>query len=435
MHTMKREEDLHRRSAEERPRILIVGGPDVHKRIGLMTALKDEFRLSAAGSDMMLVDRFASAGFPFFYYPLVRGSTPVADLRAARCLQRLFRLYEPDIVHAFASKPCVWGRIAARASGVPIIVGTVPGRGSLYADDDFKHRVNRKIYERLQQVACRCSHVTIFQNDEDRDYFVDAGLVRPETSRIILGSGIRTNVYNLTEVPRSKIERFRAEVGFSNDTLVVTMVSRIIRAKGVMEFAEAARIVQEKFEKVRFLLVGPHDERSVDRLIQPELKYLSHRVDWIGERRDVPVILAASNIFVLPTYNFEGIPRVLLEAAAMELPLVASDVPGCSEVVRSGRNGILVPPRDVQKLAGAITTLVRKPRLRRTYGAEARKLAVKDFELEVVARETASVYRSLLPGRASPRAENGPSMAAAAREGLSPRRQRGAKTGVKLSDG
>lgn len=386
--------DDHR--SRPRPRVLIVGGCDVQLRIDLMKALSDDFAVAAVGSNIELATAFADARLPFYYCPLERGSSPVSDLLSVAHLRRLFRLLRPDIVHAFATKPCVWGRLAARSVGVPVVIGTIPGLGALYALSDLRTRALRKVYERLQRTACRVSDLTIFQNERDAREFLEAGIAPPESTAIVRGSGVRTDLLDPASVPGAMIERIRAEARAMPGDVVVTMITRLIRSKGVLLFAEVAERLRTRHPEARFVLVGPADHESLDRLTESELERIKRSVIWLGERSDVGTILASSDIFVLPTYYREGIPRVLLEAAAMGRPLVTTRTPGCEDVVTDGINGLLVPPHDVDALARAISRLVEDPEARRRFGIASRQLAIEKFDLRIIARKTAGLYRNLL---------------------------------------
>jgi len=387
---------LDDRPPRSRPRVLIVGGCDVQKRIDLMRSISDEFSFAAVGSEVELAMTFAEARFPYFYFPLRRGSSPLSDLRSLTLLRELFRLLRPDIVHTFATKPSVWGRLAARSAGVPIVIGTLPGLGSLYTLTDLRARAIRVIYERLQRTACRVSDLTIFQNEHDAREFTESGIVPAETATVIPGSGVRTDLFDPARFPRPQIERVRAEVGASDGDVVVTMIARVIRSKGVLVLAEAAERLRERHPQARFVLVGPVDRDSLDRLTDAEFERVVRAVAWLGERDDVGTILASSEIFVLPSFYREGVPRVLLEAAAMGRPLVATRVPGCEDVVVDGTNGFLIPPRDADALARAVSALIENPELRRRFGAASRALAVERFDLAAIARRTAAIYRDLL---------------------------------------
>ena len=378
------------------PKLALVGGPDVDGRIELMQYLRNNFQVFAIGSEPALVECFAQAGFRYRHYHLARRVNPMADFRTLAELLRIFRQERPHIIHAFDTKPCVFARFAARLAGVPVIVGTLPGLGSLYVGDGITTRIVRAVYERLQSLACRVSDLTIFQNHDDARQFVDRGLVPAHKTTVIPGSGVRMDVFCREAVRDTDIQRLKTELGLSQNHTVITMISRLIRSKGVLEFAEAARIVRRHHQDVRFLLVGPDDRDSVDRLSPNELESLSQSVTWLGERQDIPVILALSDIFALPSFYREGIPRVLLEAASMGLPIVTTDSPGCSEVVEHGANGFLVPARDPDALAQAIVHLIEDPEMRERFGQESRQHAVAHFDLSRIAGHIRAIYRELL---------------------------------------
>ena len=375
--------------------VFIIGGPDVNARIALMQHM-GKLQIVAAGSKSDLRDEFSQAGFDYFYYPLDRGTNPIADIFTFFSLLRLYTRLRPDIVHAFDTKPCVWGRLAAALARVPVVIGTIPGLGKLYTKKNFKNRLLRFVYQPLQKLACAVSDLTIFQNQDDFDFFTTAGIVAAQKASVIPGSGVNTDQFSPSGVIQQQARTFRHELGISEERVVVTMISRLIRTKGVLEFANAAQEIRSFDDKITFLLVGPEDRESIDRLTPDEMEQVKEKVNWIGVRDDIPVVLAASDIFVLPTYYREGIPRVLLEAASMELPLVATDMPGCREVVQDGDNGFLVPPKDNESLVAAISKMVDDPGLRRRFGKQSRQRVVKHFDLTLIAEQTKNTYRRLL---------------------------------------
>jgi glycosyltransferase involved in cell wall biosynthesis len=378
-----------------RPRVVLVGGPDVDARLGLMAALSDEFELSALGTDPALAGQFAAAGFPYHSYAMSRGVDPLGDLRAYRQLEARLGALRPQVVHTFDTKPGVWGRLAATSAGVPVVVGTLPGLGSLYTDRSLRSRLVRGIYQPLQRWASRRAGCTIFQNDDDRHEFVARGIVPAERSVVIRGSGVRPELF-AGQRHAARLPALRAELGLAPGAVVVTMVSRVMRAKGVLEYAEAACRVLEHNPGVVFLLVGPADDTELARLTLEELERLRQAVRWLGPRTDVPGLLALSDLFVLPSFYREGVPRVLLEAAATGLPLVVARAPGSTDVVRDGENGLVVPPRDAAALAIAIERLVQDGAMRRRYGERSRERVVREFSLDVVAGQIRDLYRRLL---------------------------------------
>lgn len=381
-----------------KPRVCLVGGPDVDARLELMRVLSRDFDLYAAGTDARLAAAFAEAGFRFRYYRMSRLTNPVVDAWAVWRLVRMFRADRPAIVHTFDTKPGVWGRLAAKLAGVPVVIGTLPGLGSLYSEPNWKGRLIRPLYEHLQTLVSRWADLTVFQNADDAREMERRGVVPPGRTAIISGSGVRTDVFT---PPRSRDREvpLRAELGVPEGGMVVAMVSRILRSKGVLEFAAAARRVQQVEPGITFLLVGQADVESLDALSADELRQLEESVLWAGWRGDVKDILALSDVFVLPSFYREGIPRVLIEAAATGLPLIAVDGPGSREVVEDGVNGVLVPPRDAAAIAEAVLRLARSPELRARLGERSRERAVSRFDLSVVAEETRSLYEALLKAK------------------------------------
>jgi glycosyltransferase involved in cell wall biosynthesis len=383
------------------PKVLLVGGPDVDARLPLMHRLRADFDLAAVGSRRTLQPSFMAQNFGYSVYRLSRETNPLLDLVAISQLAGIFRKLRPQIVHTFDTKPGVWGCLAARLTGVPIVVGTVTGLGSLYSTDGFMTRLLRSLYQKLQTLACRLSDRTIFQNYDDARQFIGDRVVSPDKAMVISGSGVPTEVFAPDRVPLAERARLRAELGFQPQEIVVTMVSRVIRSKGVPEFLMAAKHLRTQSASVRFLLVGPDDAESVDRLSRAELNELKQVVTWPGARRDITTVFASSDIFVLPSAYREGIPRVLLEAASMGLPIVTTNSPGCNDVVEHDVNGFLVPLHDSSALTSAISNLIDQPQLRLRFGEVSRQRAVERFDLSVVAAQTRSIYKELLARKQS----------------------------------
>jgi glycosyltransferase involved in cell wall biosynthesis len=385
------------------PRILIVDGPEADRRIRLMNRLGSSCRIVAAGSERGLEDRFRGTGIEYVYYPLRRGFNPAADLLALARLIQIVRRWKPDVVHGFSTKPSILGRIAGHVGSAPAVVGTVPGLGSLYVARGPLSRISRLLFDRGQKMAGRCAHATVFQNSDDARQFVDAGMVEADRAALIPGSGVDTGFYRPDRVSAGDRATLKGELGIRDGAPVVTMVSRVLRSKGVMEYAAAARELSSRCPDARFLLAGPDDRVSVEALTGSEREMLRGSLDWIGPRDDVRALLAVTDVFVLPTYYREGIPRVLLEAASMELPLVATRAPGCVEVVRDDVNGFLVPMRRSGEVADALARLLGDPGLRSRMGRASREIAVSRFDVDEIGRQTRGLYDHLLEtGRVPP---------------------------------
>lgn len=381
--------------AVRRPVALLVGGPDVHLRLDLMDRLTARYEVIAAGSDPSLAPRFEARGYDFHGYSLPRGAHPVGDLRALRRLEILMRILRPNVVHAFATKPAVWGRIAAHRAGVPVIVGTIPGLGELYARADLPTRFLRVLYERLQRRACAVSGATIFQNEEDREELIRRDVVDRESSLVIPGSGVDTEFFDPSRVELSRRRRIRVNLGVPEDATVAILVSRLVRSKGILDFAEAARICATD-SSLRFVLVGPEDRTSRHGLSETDMASVRKHTLWLEERSDVRDLLAAADIFVFPSYYREGVPRVLLEAGAMRLPLVAVRTTGSTDVVRHAVTGYLCESRDPAALAAAVRALAADRNLRRSLGDAARSHVVARFAIDIISAATLDLYDMLL---------------------------------------
>jgi glycosyltransferase involved in cell wall biosynthesis len=389
-----------------KPLVCIVGGPDVDARLELMRLLNRDFELCAVGTDAGLAASFAEAGFRYRYYRMSRLVNPILDAYTLWRLVRIFRAERPAIVHTFDTKPGVWGRLAATLAGVPVVVGTLPGLGSLYGDPTWKGRLIRLAYEPLQALASRSVDLTVFQNADDAREFEGRRIVPHGRTAIIPGSGVRTDIFAPPRSRGGEVAR-RAELGLPEEGLVVAMVSRILRSKGVLEFAAAARAVRQVDPGIAFLLVGQVDTGSLDVLTADELHELDESVVWVGPRKDVKDILALADVFVFPSFYREGVPRVLIEAASMALPLIAADGPGSRDVVEDGVNGILVPPKDATAIAEGVLRLARAPELRASFAARSRDRAVSQFDVSVVAEHTLSLYESLLRDKAEAEPSHG----------------------------
>ncbi len=320
---------------------------------------------------------------------MTRFLSPIGDLRLLMGLYRIFSSGEYDLVHNMTIKPNIYGAVAARLAGVPKIVGLVSGLGYAFSGDMYwRDRVLRTVVSWMYWVAGKLSNRFWFQNEEDFRFFVEARLLDPTKAVLIRGSGINLQEYSPEAVERGDVERLRTELGMAESTqLVLMMVARVVWSKGVREFIEASQRVGRSGRDVHFLLVGPQDPASPDPVPKEFLhQVVSPRLTWLGFRRDVKEILALADIVVLPSYYREGVPRVLLEAMALGKPIVTTDNVGCREVVESGKNGFIVPPKDPEALASAIDLLLDSSALRASFGGYGRAKAKQEFDESLVIR-------------------------------------------------
>jgi glycosyltransferase involved in cell wall biosynthesis len=278
----------------------------------------------------------------------------------------------------------VYGSLAARISGVPMVVNAVAGMGYVFASQSWKARILRPVLKGAMRILLnRPNTRIILQNPDDFSMLVEAGVADPERTDLILGSGV-------------DVEQFRPFPDPDGETTVM-MVSRMLWEKGVGEFVEAARLMKSEGVQARFVLVGDSDTENPGTVPRAQLKAWNDEgtVEWWGHLDDMPAVLAQSHIVCLPSYYREGVPKSLIEAASCGRPIVTTDSPGCREIVRDGENGFLVPVRDSAALAAAVGKLVSDPHLRHRFGARGRELVIESFSLEKVIADTLSVYGKL----------------------------------------
>ncbi len=376
---------------KESPVVWHVGGEDVRMRIPLLLALRKRgFNLGAVGTESGEI--FADHRIPYRRYTLDRWINPLADFRSFKKLVSLFRQHRPDIIHAFDTKPGIIGPAAAESAGIPARIRTVCGMGYAFSSESLLAAAVRPAYRFLQRYASMSSCITVFQNSDDQDYFLANRMVEKGADALVLSSGVDLEKLDREKPDAEKLARLRHELGIQ-DQIVITMITRMVPHKGVREFLEAARIIRKKHGHVCFLLVGPLASEGRQAVPRAEIDACRDDVKYIGRRNDVPDLLAVSDLFVLPSYYREGVPRVLLEAGAAGLPLITTDMPGCKEAVITSRNGWLVKPKDSRALSDAIRSALEcsKQELRRM-GKESRLHIEKNFTLENVADHYAVIY-------------------------------------------
>jgi glycosyltransferase involved in cell wall biosynthesis len=349
--------------------------------------------VSAAGP---FVAELTAAGIRHVALPhATRSLSPVDDARAAGEFYRLLRRLKPDIVHTHNPKPGIYGRLGARAAGVPVVVNTVHG---LYATRDDPLRRRSAVYA-LERLAATCSDAELVQNPEDLETL--AALRVPRSRLHLLGNGIDLGRFQLGTVAAASRHRLRAEWGVASDEVVVGAVGRLVWEKGYAEIFEAARLLRARRPRTRFVVAGPAEPGKVDGVPAAALAESERDgVVFLGYREDVEHLYAAMDVYVLASYR-EGFPRSAMEAAAMGVPIVATNIRGCRQVVDDGLTGLLVPPKDGSALAGAIERLGQQPDLRASMGQAAVVKARHEFDERRVIDFTLELYARLMTERCS----------------------------------
>jgi glycosyltransferase involved in cell wall biosynthesis len=331
------------------------------------------------------VERLQAEGFRWIEYRLDRRSlNPFSELLAVTRLRSIYRAERPSAVHHFTIKCVLYGTIAAKLSGVRSVVNAVTGLGHVFLGSRVSTRLLRPMVKWFYRHILSARRVrVVFQNPDDLKTFSELHLVIPKRTILIRGSGV--NLQRFAPRPGSPDAPPCANVLFA---------SRLLAEKGIHEFVAAARILRAKGCKATFQIAGDPDPGNPSSIPESTLEDWRQEgaVDLLGHVENMADLIATATVVALPSYR-EGTPRILLEAAAMGKPIVATDVPGCREAVESGKNGILVPPRNEVALAEAIEKLLDDNALCKEMGRVGRKKMIREFDDQDVAKRTFEVYK------------------------------------------
>lgn len=319
--------------------------------------------------------------------PLGRSLNPIPQIKLMLALHDIISREQPDIIHVITIRYAFYVGLVTQFMKYKPVTFTVAGLGSLYTDPSIKMQVLRKIVLPLMRYAFGGEGKRIiFQNPDDRQKMIDAKIVKLENTALIRGSGV-----DLKEFPFTPYEE-------TKDEPIVLFTSRLLLEKGITDFIEAARILKTKGVKARFVVAGniyPDNARSLtkEQIMKPHDEGV---IEWMGQVEDMPALLKQSMMVVLPSYYGEGVPKALLEAAAIGRPIISCDAPGCREAVEHEGNGLLVLPQFPSDLARAIQKLIDDPVKCASYGKAGRKRVEEDFHVDHVVEQTMAVYDSLL---------------------------------------
>lgn len=366
----------------------------LNQLLSLKEAGFDVTGISSPGPD---VEFLQDHGIRHIPVPMTRNITPARDLVSLYHLYSVLKKEKFDLVHTHNPKPGLLGQLAARMAGIPFVVNTVHG----FYFHEGSPRTRRQFYVTLEKLAGRCSDTIFSVNSEDVETAISEGICQPDQIKFV-GGGIDLERFDPVNVSTESLSRLRQEFSISENSLVVGFVGRLVREKGIPELLDAAWCAKQNNIDVRFLLVGPHDSEKKDA-ITPDIAREYQVEDlciFTGMRYDMPEMYALMDICVLPSYR-EGFPIAPMEAAAMNVPVIATDIRGCREVVVDGVNGVLVAPHSGAQLASALLDLLRDPHRRSELAANCRRIAIERFDERHVFKTVHAQYRSLLNGSLS----------------------------------
>lgn len=359
-----------------------------HRLPVALAAQRAGFEVHVATSEGAAVEVIEHYGFSHHQLPLSRsGRNPLHELAAIWAMWQLVRKLKPHLMHVVTIKPVLYGGLVARLAGVPALVAAISGLGTVFVQGGNQPGWTKRMVQRLYGLALghRNSQV-IFQNPDDRDLLQNMGAVAANQTRLIRGSGVSLADYPVQPEPEG--------------VPVVTMAARLLHDKGVEEFVDAARLLRARGVHAHFWLAGSPDPGNITSVSSAAVDewQAEGAVTPLGHVADVAGLFAKSNVVVLPSYR-EGLPKVLIEAAACGRAVVTTDVPGCRDAITPDVTGLLVPVRDAQKLADAIQVLIENPVRRSAMAAQGRALAEREFTIEHVVNEHLAIYQDLLNAR------------------------------------
>lgn len=352
-----------------------------------IAALKEGYEVHVACGITDKKEYLESLGLIIHPINLSRGSTGIAqEFKSFRDIFKVLISVKPDIIHFVTIKPVLYGGIASRLLSVKNRVFSISGMGYVFTSKKKKISILRFFILRLYRLALGgTTSRVIVQNTDDRDILTRYNVIEESQETLIRGSGVDMNTHTFAKEP--------------NGVPVVVMASRLLKDKGVLEFIEAAKILQKKDILTKFKLYGDIDIHNPASLTRNEVNEIKKEgiVEVHGYTDDIAKVFSSSNIIVLPSYR-EGLPKVLIEAAACGRAVVTTDVPGCRDAIEANETGLLVKVKESEPLAEAIEKLLEDKTLREQMGKAGRELAEKEFDIEKVIDTHLDIYRSFYGG-------------------------------------
>ncbi len=328
-------------------------------------------------------------GFRWIPLPMLRRSVnPRKEISLLRFIHHIYEREAPCAVHNFTLKSVIYGGLAAQAAGITNRINTVPGLGYVFSSQSILARTLRPILKVLLRLALRGdSSRLIVQNPDDSLLFLASRLIRSDNIHLIkggAGSGVDTAYFSASARQRDK--KFK-----------ILMASRLLWEKGVGIYAEAAELLAHRADEIEFLLAGAPDAGNPGSVAEADVRRWQKdgQLRMLGHVNDMRQLLNEVDLVVLPSHYREGVPQVLMEAASMSLPLITTDAPGCREIVTDSVNGFLIPIKNAAALAETIACLCDHPELCAKFGKAGREKVLKEFDQQLVLRQTQEVYRSL----------------------------------------
>lgn len=339
---------------------------------------KNGFNVTIAAKDTGFTSTLKKEGFKVENFPFKRSYNIFSHLYSIIVLKRYIKRENFMIIHTHTSIASLVGRVSAKLNRVPIIINTIHG-----IPFDEKHKIGRFLYFLMEKLLSRITDLTFITNQNDLNTLLSKKIIEPKKLVHINSVGVDLNIFNPFKIDESK-EEIKKNLNIEKDSIVITTVARLTKEKGIIEFIKAFNKIVNKYFNVYFLIVGSSFEGDKEPIKEEEIKNIiddryKEKLIFLGFRKDIPKILKASDIFVLASYR-EGMPKSILEAMAMYLPVVASDISGNKEEVVDGETGFLFLPGDYESLTNILMKLIEDNELRKKMGIKGRERVEELFD-------------------------------------------------------
>lgn len=355
-----------------------------------LEAISEGYEVHLICKDTGKEDELSKLGIHIHNIPFSRsGGKLLNELRTLIGLRRLFKIINPDIIHAVTIKPVIYSGLSLHfLNSKPNFVAAISGLGYVFSANNFRAKLTKGLVSILYKLAFfHKPKVVIFQNTTDEKILSSVTNLSDNEKVLIKGSGADLGIYKYSKEPVS-------------DSIKIAMACRLLKEKGVYEYVDAAKIVHSKVDNVEFLLAGTTDEENPNSISQTELDEWNNNgiIKSLGHCNNISDFFSGSHIITMPSYYGEGVPKVLIEAAACGRPIVTTDNPGCRDSVIPNVTGKLVPIKNSLSLAEALIVLIENPTLRVSMGEKAREYAEREFDVKSVVQKHMKIYSILLSG-------------------------------------
>jgi glycosyltransferase involved in cell wall biosynthesis len=352
-------------------------------RRGLLKALQEEgYKIVAIAPRDDYSQKLEDLGFEYHEIKIHnKGTNPLEDAKLIWDFYRLYKKLNLDVILQYTIKPNIYGSIAARMLGIPVIAN-ISGLGRVFLDDGFSSRLARFLYK----LALQSPHKIFYQNSHDRRLFIDSKLVSENKTDLLPGSGIDTQKFTPLDVEKK------------SDAINFLFVARLLKDKGIVEYVDAARKLLKNNTKIKCYILGAYYEGNPTAITPQQMADWEREgiVEYLGVSDDVSSHIASVDCVVLPSYR-EGLSRVLLEAASMAKPLITTNVPGCKEVVDDGINGFLCQVKESTSLANQMKKMSELTEVqRRVMGEKGREKVIAEFDERKVIEMYQKTLREIL---------------------------------------